>query len=125
MHKTDTIIVNRQAQLSIESLKAHTNATATLIGKCVFNRICHKLIDDQAQWYGLLHVKWEAIDFAFDVNLSPRHHLLEIITEFTDEGRAINRHVMVSRSQAPMHARHHLDLFNRRIQGPFGFDIAN
>jgi hypothetical protein len=35
MHKTDTIIVNRQAQLSIESLKAHTNATATLIGKCV------------------------------------------------------------------------------------------
>jgi hypothetical protein len=66
-----------------------------------------------------------AIDFAFDVNLSPRHHLLEIITEFTDEGRAINRHVMVSRSQRLCTRRHHLDLFNRRIQGPFGFDIAN
>src|SRR6188768_3518765 len=62
----NAIVLNRQAKSVIERLKAHLNATGAIAWKRVLHRVGHKLIEDQTQEHGLVHVQREAVGFAPD-----------------------------------------------------------
>jgi hypothetical protein len=103
----------------------HLNTTGATAWKRVLHRVGHKLIEDQTQEHGLVHVQREAVGFAPDHDGPAMCHLFEIVTQLANICRAVQRHVLITRSKAPMHARHDFDLLDRLVQAPSGLDVVD